>query len=373
MNHEWVRDFCRAHAFQINVKKSKYFISNCKGPEDPRWLPSLEGNERITPQGGSVQFRYLGLWLSMDLIWTKQLALLNKEVMDWRWKALAAKVDPAQLKSSVVEFLFPRMGLGLMYADVTREMCDGWMSTILHTICSLGRISTVTTLNRSAFLVLADIPDLWMRTQTTRSSELLVNLNTKNCDSGRSTVARVCSLVGLQARNAQQAIHTISLSNRLNKRVTCRSALTIQYLKELNVKISICGIGDVSPLNIYRDIKNVLQEMWLENPDEEVIAYTDGSTDPKGRSGNSGVGIALTDSKNNPIWSGGMAVRSDGNNFIPEIAAASVVIKACPAALKLTVRSDSLATLGALSKGAISERKRVRSAGRPWLNFCRKE
>ena len=65
-------------------------------------------------------------------------------------------------------------------------------------------------------------------------------------------------------------------------------------------------------------------------------------------------------------------MRSDGNNFIPEIAAASVVIKACPAALKLTVRSDSLATLGALSKGAISERKRVRSAGRPWLNFCRK-
>src|SRR4051812_8186869 len=63
---------------------------------------------------------------------------------------------------------------------------------------------------------------------------------------------------------------------------------------------------------------------------------TDGSTDPKGRSGNSGVGIALTDSKNNPIWSGGMAVRSDGNNFIPEIAAALVVIKACPAALKLT-------------------------------------
>jgi len=33
-------------------------------------------------------------------------------------------------------------------------------------------------------------------------------------------------------------------------------------------------------LNIYRDIKNVLQEMWLETP-EEVAADIDGSTDPK--------------------------------------------------------------------------------------------
>src|SRR6185503_341003 len=67
MMHEWVRDFCRAHAFQINVKKSRYIISDCKGDNDPRCLYSVDGDEKIVPLPSSVHFRYLGLWISMDL------------------------------------------------------------------------------------------------------------------------------------------------------------------------------------------------------------------------------------------------------------------------------------------------------------------
>lgn len=37
------------------------------------------------------------------------------------------------------------------------------------------------------------------------------------------------------------------------------------------------------------------------------------------------------------------------------------------------VRIDSTAAIGAISRGALSERKRVRAAGRAWLNFCRKD
>jgi hypothetical protein len=61
---------------------------------------------------------------------------------------------------------------------------------------------------------------------------------------------------------------------------------------------------------------------------------------------------------------GGLVVRSDGNNFIAEMAAASIVLKACPNHLNLE-------TIGALSKGVVSERKRLRAAGRAWLNLCR--
>src|SRR6185295_1874227 len=37
------------------------------------------------------------------------------------------------------------------------------------------------------------------------------------------------------------------------------------------------------------------------------------------------------------------------------------------------MRIDSMATIGALLKGPLSERKRIRSPGRAWLNFCRRE
>src|SRR6185503_4592375 len=90
----------------------------------------------------------------------------------------------------------------------------------------------------------------------------------------------------------------------------------------------------------------------------ELIVYTDGSTDTKGNPANSGCGIVVTNTEHKQLWSGGFMVRTDGNKFIAEIAAAAVVIKACPPSIPLILRTDSLATIGAISKGSVSERKR---------------
>jgi len=118
------------------------------------------------------------------------------------------------------------------------------------------------------------------------------------------------------------------------------------------------------------NLHNALRDL---SQGSQIIAYTDGSTDQKHSSGNSGLGIVITDGGNQTLWTGGLVVRSDGNNFISELAAAAIVVKALPSTLRLTLRSDSLATIGAISKGPISERKRVRAAGRPWLNLCRED
>ena len=42
MMHEWMRDFCNVHGFQINTKKTKYILSDWQGHNDPRWLPSVD-------------------------------------------------------------------------------------------------------------------------------------------------------------------------------------------------------------------------------------------------------------------------------------------------------------------------------------------
>src|SRR6185503_2610711 len=78
---------------------------------------------------------------------------------------------------------------------------------------------------------------------------------------------------------------------------------------------------------------------------------------------NSGSSIVVTDDRNSEVWCGGMVVRTDGNNFIAELAAAVVVCQACPPGFPLTLRIDSKAAIGALLKGVVSERKRVRAAG----------
>ena len=135
-SHEWVRDFCHAHNFKLNASKCKYIIANCSGSTDGRWLWSVDGKEKIRPLPSSEQFRYLGLWLSMDLNWSKQISVLNKQIMDWRWKSSSANADPAQLRASFTEFLLPRLEIGLLYANVTEQMCNAWTKSITHTICT---------------------------------------------------------------------------------------------------------------------------------------------------------------------------------------------------------------------------------------------
>src|SRR5689334_23365982 len=51
-------------------------------------------------------------------------------------------------------------------------------------------------LNRMAFCLLGDIPDLWLHLNTIRVTELLCLLNSKNSDAGLSTVARFCTIMG---------------------------------------------------------------------------------------------------------------------------------------------------------------------------------
>jgi ribonuclease HI len=306
----------------------------------------------------------------MDLDWGKQIQSMNKMIMDWRWKAFAAKTDPAQLKSSVVEYLFPKLEIGLAHAEITQKMCDAWMSTIIHTICQRADMRMSHSINRKGFCILADLPDLWMRMQTSRAIDLLVNINTKYSENGRSTRARLCSLVKVSAENVNRAVQEIKKKNRINYTATYRISSTLQYLKNFNVNIASNGGGDQRPLFIVSDIQKTI-ERFKDNMILPLTAFTDGSTNPKKSCANSGSGIVITDGANNPLWSGGLMVRSDGNNFIAELAAVSIVIKACPKDVPLMLHIDSTAAIGAISKGPLSERKRIRAAGRPWLNFCR--
>ena len=103
-----------------------------------------------------------------------------------------------------------------------------------------------------------------------------------------------------------------------------------------------------APLTLVDELQKVLQDMV--DSKKAAIIYTDGSTAVRSSGPNSGCSIYVTDSKDTPIWSAGMIVRSDGNNFIAELAAAAIAIKSCPQSLDLTMKIDSKAAIGALTQ-----------------------
>ena len=74
MMHEWVRDFCHAHGFQLNANKCKFMISDSEGAADPRFLWDVDGSKK---NHATHQLR--GLSVS---------------------RSLPRKIDPAQLRTS---------------------------------------------------------------------------------------------------------------------------------------------------------------------------------------------------------------------------------------------------------------------------------
>jgi hypothetical protein len=228
--------------------------------------------------------------------------------MDWRWKALVGKMDPAQLRASYTEFLFPRLETGLLYANVTEKMCNSWMSLIIRTFCERSGIASGHSVNHMGFCVLSGIPDLWLRTQTARATELICSLNSTNAAAGSSTLARFCAFT----KSPDSATAAKNLEKRKNfpRTSALRMGPTLRYIKDLGIRIispELKASAEVSA--VIQDIKSSLVQSRIN----KAIVYTDGSTSPNNKFPNSGCGIFITDEKHQPIWSGGMVVRTDGN------------------------------------------------------------
>ena len=238
---------------------------------------------------------------------------------------------------------------------------------IIETLARLSGMSSNKKINRMAFCLLAGIPHLWLRLQTIRITDLLVNIHTNYCLSGRSTRARLCNLVGRSAQDIEAAIAEINSKRTLNLRSNNRISSSVRFLNDQNIALMMRSQGTKRPEQLVDLIRVSLEPIQTK----KIIAYTDGSTDVHRKHANSGCGIVITNTEHKTIWQGGMPVRSDGNNFIAELAAVSCIVKALPSNFSMTLRSDSLATIGAISRGPVSERRRIRAAGRPWISFCR--
>ena len=159
-----------------------------------------------------------------------------------------------------------------------------------------------------------------MRMHTSRITDLLVNLNSKNGAHGSSTRARFCSLMGIDGQNLDLAIETFQNRGNLNTRADTRISSSLRYLQDNGIKLSlgksICN-PEVEPF-----IENLEKEM-TQDSSSRFFVYTDGSTDPKNPSGNSGCSAVISNAEHKIIWSGGMVVRgmvvrADGNNFISD-------------------------------------------------------
>ena len=151
----------------------------------------------------------------------------------------------------------------------------------------------------SAFCSLANIPDIWRRAQTIHMTELFIALNTEKCTSGATTRARFCSLVNLQSNDFHTAVKIVQQKSLRRQYKANRMAQTIEYMKARKILLVSNKAGGGQPVqNLCDEIKEVLTKARMD----KIYGFTDGSSRPREKVANSGLGIALYGSDKKLLW-----------------------------------------------------------------------
>src|SRR6185437_2776536 len=148
------------------------------------------------------------------------------------------------------------------------------------------------------------------------------------------------------AHEIKRAVQEFQHKGSFNCRAGNRLTSTLQFLKQNSFSITNKGQSFSSaPERLVERIKMAISK----SKTRKIIIYTDGSTTPYLKHANSGCSVVITDTNHKLIYEDGMPIRSDGNNFMAELAAC--VIKALPGDISTTLRIDSKAAIGAILKG----------------------
>jgi hypothetical protein len=177
----------------------------------------------------------------------------------------------------------------------------------MHTIAMTAGMNkeSMRTMSTNAFCLLSGIPDVYLRMQTLRITEFFLLINSNNCISGKTTLARLCALKHRPTTQTEKALQELfDKEIKINHRKKNRLADTIKWTKRLKLCISEKGEDKSDVLEKINNLSQVLESKTQIN--QHILAYTDGSTETKERkSKNSGYGIYITTASHSPIFLGG--------------------------------------------------------------------
>lgn len=274
-SHSWVREFCRAHCLNINWKKTRFFGSDweegeerCLWPVQGEILDQKTGtfpltvDQKITMQGPDVPFKYLGVYLTMNLDWGPQRGKMDSIIRACVRRMRSNKLQAHQKVVMARELIFTQMDPGLQMAEIPRQVLKKWNSLITHAIASHPQFPTAFSLNSQAINYLTGIPDMLLHYHARRTGETWIRLNSIRNISGRTARARWKALTTTAKGNFGS-----TRSNRLARILNnARSLLNVELVHEPRSN------WDVS------EERNLIAEKVNGKP---VLAFTDGSTECK--------------------------------------------------------------------------------------------
>lgn len=355
-SHEWVLAFFEAHSGEINSNKTVYVISDAI-PNDNRWL-RCPGSDPIRPKPPNTTFKYLGLFLNIELGWEKQISVMKACLAEWLGIVQKSGISAVKVFETFKVILLPKLDLGLTFATIPDFFLKSWSRSILRTIFVADGWpgDRVRSLSLEAFSDLVDTPLLQERYWGNKLLSLAYDLNAWTTTAGLTTRVRLGTLTGVnQSHNL--SLYNIHLSKRYN---ISRFAKVIEFFRSHDCLL-ICPPSESDLFD------RLVQEArsFLAHAIPPLQIFTDGSSVPGEPL--SGVGVVVWDGQGQVIHSLGFSLVSYGNNFFAEIVGVTVAALIAPFCA-VEIVTDSKAVVDCIFSYKRSDRERARTPCRGWVD-----
>jgi ribonuclease HI len=384
--HCWVREFYGANFFSFNPDKTKLL---CSHPSTAPPIPTVDGLRMVTARPTGETFRYLGLFLNLDLDWSVQIGRMERSVWSVCSKIRMNKFDLVMSTDAVRQFLLPRIRIGLALATIPPGVLEEWDNRIRLACLTGAGMVMGPDLNKGAFY-LGGVPRLADHCWAMRAEELIVRLDASFPSSATGWARMSASALAPHGRGrGGRAADTV---RETKARFACviRSRPEASLARGRLLTVVAAGALDSSVLLAPAWLPHKRPALVFAPPcaaghdETEAHIFTDGSTGADGTlpTGCSVVKVlpgAATVTR-------GFASPRNGDNFAAEFCALVAALQSVPEHVHLCVYTDSSAVIGAINKGrvrwyggpvrfrnsyALSQRRRLLSACRPMASLAR--
>jgi exonuclease III len=368
--HEWVRSFHGAHCLRLNVAKTKL---RCSHPHLAPTLRAVDGRSTVTPLPATAHFTYLGVKISLNLNWRPQQTSMARSVGMVCSRIRRYGFDLEMSASAILQFLLPRLRVGLLFAQVPDTTLRKWDTLIKKSVLQAAGVRQGPSLSPGILYMLSRVPQLLTHAWALRGEELLVTLNA-DYPSSASAWARIrhhCSRVAHAQANSRkdpppsqcravatmQGIERLFCAKRWSSpqphsaayRRTRFEPAASSFLRQARLRGSwrtrksrltrLLGSRSASPgpgARISPPSSTTTSPHPTRPSPPRFEAFTDGSTGPI-RGAPSGCSAVITGERGKVLLEHCFAVRASGNNYLSELVALLAAILAVPASSDISM------------------------------------
>ncbi len=417
--NDWVHAWTLFNHMQLHPDKTQ-LVGRCDGKAMSN-APAV-GSQRIavagkilTPASLTDHVTYLGVTTNMELEWDGMINKVNRLIGLFTSRIRAHKLDVAQAVMVVNVYLIPKLDLALRYINAasTESQMEKWDQSICS--CVLSCAGSQYRIGKHALSVLTGLMLPSQYESIAKISECFLRLN--NCSLSSATG----QLRWQQMQSAVNARATAPARHAANNRLVRVSKLLrdvkweLNQVKESNRSIPSCDLVPHSVKHCQLRLNSKSSTLVFEHvgewgsalPSLNVTAYTDGSyTSEEEKESGSETGSGSGSGSSKSSWgvcfvndwflsrypslpaaerdiiianhllaaciAGGSIHPSVSSGiFMAELQAIYRALQAVAVTWNLSIISDSQAAITAITEyqQAISERKKMRMAGRPILSL----